>query len=116
MRMPTYLLDENVTRPDKIIGRCEAEGIEVIRVHQIGLNETDDPEIFRYAMEQGYIVITGNIRDFRPEQKTWLEGGNEFPGVIYLSTVHYRNVEDIIRMIIAVEAEYATTDLREWWV
>lgn len=114
--MPTYLLDENVNKPDTIIARCEAEGIKVIRVHQIGLNQTDDPEIFRYAIAQGHIVITGNIRDFRPEQAAWLETGNEFPGVIYLSTVHYRNVEDIIRTIIQVEAEYDTTDLREWWV
>lgn len=114
--MPTYLLDENVHKPDTIIARCEAEGIEVIRVHQIDLNEAEDPEIFRCAMEQGYIVVTGNIRDFRPAQKVWLEAGNEFPGVIYLSTVHYRNVEDIIRKIIEVEAEYQNTDLREWWV
>jgi predicted nuclease of predicted toxin-antitoxin system len=114
--MPTYLLDENVHKPDVIIARCGAEGIEVIRVHQIGLNQTQDPAIFHYAMEQGYIVVTGNVQDFRPEQKAWIEAGNEFPGVIYLSWVHYRNVEAIIRQIIEVEGEYYNTELREWWV
>ena len=114
--MPVYLLDENVHKPDKIISRCEAEGIKVIRVHEVELNQTDDIEIFQYAMTSGYIVVTGNIRDFSPEQKRWIEEGNEFPGVIYLSTVHYRNVEDIIRKIIEVEAVYCETQLREWWV
>ena len=114
--MPVYLLDENVHKPDKIISRCAAEGIEVIRVHQVELNRTDDPEIFRYAMENGFVVVTGNIRDFSPEQKRWIEEGNEFPGVIYLSTVHYRNVEDIIRKIIEVEQVYGETELRQWWV
>jgi predicted nuclease of predicted toxin-antitoxin system len=114
--MPIFLLDENVHKPDDIIARCEAQGIEVIRVHQINLNQTKDLVIFRYAIEQGYIVVTGNVRDFRPEQTAWLEAGNEFPGVIYLSWVHYRNVENIIRMIIKVEGEYNNTDLREWWV
>ena len=114
--MPIYLLDENVKKPDVIIVRCESEGVVVIRVHQIGLNDTEDTEIFRYALEQGYIVVTGNIRDFRPQQKAWIEAGNEFPGVIYLSTVHYRNVEEIIRKILEVEQTYNSTDLREWWV
>ena len=114
--MPVYLLDENVHKPDKIISRCEAEGVKVIRVHQVDLNQTDDIEIFRYAMANDLVVVTGNIRDFSPEQKRWIEEGNEFPGVIYLSTVHNRNVEDIIRKIIEVEAAYGETQLREWWV
>jgi predicted nuclease of predicted toxin-antitoxin system len=114
--MPVYLLDENVNKPDAIISRCEKEGIEVIRVHQIGLNQADDMHIFQYGMEQGYVLVTGNIRDFRPAQKQWIEEGNEFPGVIYLSTVHYRNVGDIIRKIVEVEETYDETDLREWWV
>jgi hypothetical protein len=41
---------------------------------------------------------------------------NVFPGVIYCSTVHYRNVEAIIQMILHVERTYEDTDLREWWV
>jgi predicted nuclease of predicted toxin-antitoxin system len=114
--MPVYLLDENVHKPDKIITRCEAEGIKVIRVHQVNLEQTDDSEIFQYAMANGLVVVTGNIRDFSPEQRRWIEAGNEFPGVIYLSTVHYRNVEDIIREIIEVEKVYHETQLREWWV
>ncbi len=114
--MPIFLLDENVSNPDAIVSRCGVEGIEVIRVHQVGLDQTDDVDIFRYAMVRGYIVVTGNIRDFRPEQKKWIEEGNAFPGAIYLSTVHYRNVEDIIRKIIEVEKTYDETDLREWWV
>jgi predicted nuclease of predicted toxin-antitoxin system len=114
--MPIFLLDENVSNPETIISRCGIERIEVIRVHQIGLDQTDDVDIFQYAMARGYIVVTGNIRDFRPEQMKWIEEGNAFPGAIYLSTVHYRNVEEIIRKIIEVEETYNQTDLREWWV
>jgi predicted nuclease of predicted toxin-antitoxin system len=114
--MPTYLLDENVHKPDTIVARCAAVEIDVIRVHQIDLDQTDDHEIFRYAMDHGFIVVTGNIRDFRPNQKWWIDQGNEFPGVIYLSTVHYRNVEAIVLKIIEVEENYHHTDLREWWV
>jgi len=114
--MPIYLLDENVNKPDAIITRCAALGIKVIRVHQIGLNDTEDAVIFRYALQRGYVVVTGNIRDFRPEQQRWLAAGHPFPGAIYLSSTHYRNIEAIIRQIITVEQQYQMTDLREWWV
>ncbi len=77
--MPVYLLEENVHKPDKIISRCEAEGIKILRVHQVDLNQTDDVEIFQYAMASGYVVVTGNIRDFSPEQKRWIEEGTSFP-------------------------------------
>ncbi len=61
-------------------------------------------------------MVTGNIRDFRPWQKRWIDQGNTFPGAIYLSAIHYRNVEAIIVKIIEVAKKYHSTDLREWWV
>lgn len=114
--MPAFLLDENVNNPNEIISRCKTVGIDVIRVHQVDLNRTDDGLIFQYAMEWDYVIVTGNIRDFRPEQKKWIEAGNEFPGAIYLSSVHYRSVEQIVDRIIIVAQEYEQTELREWWV
>ena len=114
--MPVYLLDENVHRPEAIIRRCKDEGVEVVRVHQFDLEQTEDSIIFAYAMAHNLIIVTGNIQDYRPLQQDWIEKGNAVPGVIYCSTVHYRNVEAIIQMILYVDATYEDTQLREWWV
>jgi predicted nuclease of predicted toxin-antitoxin system len=114
--MPAFLLDENVHSPDYIIERCAKEGIEVARVHQFGLDETDDPIIFQYALEEGYIFVTANIRDFRAQAIEWMEQGNNFAGAIWLQWNKYRNVEDIIRKIIEVARTYENDVLKEWWL
>ena len=112
--MPTYLLDENVNRPDYIIERCRNLDIEVLRVHQLELDQTEDGIIFQTAIEQGYIVVTGNMQDFHPLQTEWLNKGHEFPGVSYLSANAYRNADQIAEKIIEVEQNYQPNG--EWWV
>lgn len=114
--MPTFLLDENVHHPDYVIKRCAEKGISVLRVHQLGLNQTDDAIIFRYALEAGHIVVTGNIRDFRSQTIVWLKEGKEYPGALWLQPEKYRNVEAIIRKIIEISQSYETDPAREWWL
>ncbi|MBN1429865.1 MAG: DUF5615 family PIN-like protein [Anaerolineae bacterium] len=114
--MPTFLLDENVHKPDNIIERCKKEGIEVLRVHQLRLNQTDDPVIFQYVLENGYVFVTGNIKDFRADAIRWAQEGHDFPGAIWLQPEKYRNVEGIIRKIIEVAAVYESDVVKEWWL
>lgn len=114
--MPIFLLDENVHKPDTIIERCRLEGIEVLRVHQLGLNQTDDPIIFQCVLENGYVFITGNIKDFRADAIRWVQEGHDFPGAIWLQPEKYRNVEGIIRKIIEVAAAYESDVVKEWWL
>lgn len=114
--MPVFLLDENVHKPDKIIDRCAQSGVTVLRVHQLGLNRTEDPLIFEHALAAGYVMVTGNLHDFRPLIAGWVERGNDFPGAIWLQTNKYRNVEAIIRKIIEVAAVYDEDLVKEWWL
>ena len=51
--MPVFLLDENVHKPDTIIDHCAKAGVQVLRVHQLDLNRTEDPIIFEEAWRQG---------------------------------------------------------------
>lgn len=114
--MPTFLLDENVHKPDTIIERCARVGITVLRVHQLGLNQTDDPVIFQYVLEAGYVFVTGNIRDFRAQAMEWMREGKPFPGAIWLQPNKYRNVEAIIQKIVEVAALYEGDLVKEWWL
>jgi predicted nuclease of predicted toxin-antitoxin system len=114
--MPVFLLDENVHKPDKIIERCAEQGIEVFRVHQFGLNRTDDPIILDYALEHDLVFVTANIKDFREQTIEWMQESTKFAGVIFLQGEKHRNVEGIIRKIIEVAAVYETAQYREWWL
>src|SRR5689334_7424402 len=104
--MPIFLLDENVHKPDKIIMRCAEKGIEVLRVHQLRLNQTDDPIIFDYALQEGLVFVTGNVQDFRGQANKWIQEGKPYAGAIWLQDEKYRNVEGIIRKIIEVATIY----------
>jgi len=115
-QIPVFLLDENVHRPDYIIERCALHEIRVLRVHQLGLNDTDDPIIFQRALEEGYVFVTGNIKDFRAQAIEWMAEGNDFAGAIWLQFNKYRNVEAIIQKIIEVAGIYENDPVREWWL
>jgi predicted nuclease of predicted toxin-antitoxin system len=114
--MPVFLLDENVHHPDHIIERCAAVGIEVLRVHQLGLDRTDDMIIYDVALREGYVLVTGNVEDFREQAISHMQKGKPFPGVILLQFNRYRNVEAIIRRIKEVAANYDDDQTREWWL
>lgn len=114
--MPVFLLDENVHHPEYIIERCVAVGIEVLRVHQLGLDNTDDMIIYEVALEAEYILVTGNVEDFREQAIKRIQTGKPFPGVILLQSNRYRNVEAIISRIKEVAANYDNDQTREWWL
>lgn len=114
--MPTFLLDENVHKPDTIIDRCAVMGVAVLRVHQLGLNRTDDAIIFEYILQTGYVFVTANIKDFRPQAIEWEQRGNRFPGAIWLQRNKCRSVEAIIHKIVEVAESYEDDPVKEWWL
>ena len=114
--MPVFLLDENVHHPDTIIQRCDQKGVEVVRVHQLGLDQTDDDIIFGHALEAGYVMVTGNLKDFRPLVTQHIAEGMDFPGAIWLQSTKYRDVEAIIHKIIEVAEIYDDDLIKEWWL
>jgi hypothetical protein len=113
--MATYLLDENVNESGKVKARCSEWGITVYRVHDFDLLGADDRLIFQYAKEHEYVIVTGNIYDFRAFQREANERGEVLPGAIYISPHLQKNTELIIRRIVEVEVdEYYYGG--EWWV
>ena len=113
--MPAYLLDENVNESGTVQKRCREFGIDVHRVHDFDLMGTDDRHIFEFAREQDYVLVTGNIYEFRAFQHEANEKGILLPGAIYIPPHLQKNTELIIRRIVEVELdEYYIGG--EWWV
>jgi hypothetical protein len=113
--MAVYLLDENVNESGRIARRCAAYGLKVYRVHDFGLLETDDRIIFEFARQRGYVLVTGNIDEFRIFQRETAERGELCPGTIYIPPRLQKNTELIIRRILEVETEEYYQG-GEWWV
>jgi hypothetical protein len=58
------LADEDVNGPAIDLAR-RIWNIEIVRVVDVGLAHTDDQIIFDYAIEHGYVLVSGNIKHHR---------------------------------------------------
>ena len=56
------LLDEHIS--PAIVGRLAAVGVYAQSVPHVGLAGRPDPEIWQYALEHDFAVVTTNARDF----------------------------------------------------
>ncbi|MBN1121602.1 MAG: DUF5615 family PIN-like protein [Anaerolineae bacterium] len=113
--MVAYLLDENVNESGRVKAHCTELGIEIYRVHDFGLLRTEDRIIFQFAQEHGYVIVTGNIYEFRSFQNEVNRRGELFLGAIYIPPQLQKNTELIIRRIVEVETEEYYLG-GEWWV
>jgi hypothetical protein len=113
--MAAYLLDENVNESGRVKIRCMESGIEVNRVHDFGLLKTEDRIIFQFAQEHRYVIVTGNIYEFRSFQNEVNRRGELLPGAIYIPPQLQKNTELIIRRIVEGETEEYYFG-GEWWI
>src|SRR5512137_300475 len=107
-----FFTDENVNGDAIEIAR-EAWNVQIVRAVDVGLKQTPDPVLFRYAIEHHYIMVTGNIYEFAPLVKEWMDAGNDYPGIIYITRKHYQDATYVATML-AICAEGPMTNRAEW--
>jgi predicted nuclease of predicted toxin-antitoxin system len=56
------LLDEHVS--PSLVGKLGDKGIFAVAVAHVGLSGATDANIWNYALENDFVVVTGNARDF----------------------------------------------------
>ena len=99
------LLDQNLSR--MLVRRLADEYPESLHVAEIGLDTATDREIWEYAGQRGYVIVSKDS-DFRqlallfgpPPHVVWLRVGNVSTGVI----------EALLRRSVARLQEFAASD------
>jgi predicted nuclease of predicted toxin-antitoxin system len=67
-----------------------------------------DPEVLALARAQRRVVVTNNVRDFRPlHAEAVMPGGPGHFGMIFMSGKYRRTKDDIGRIIVALEMKMA---------
>ena len=56
------LIDENLS--PGLVARCAQEGVYAVAVAHAGLSGSKDRVLWQYALENDFVVVTGNTRDF----------------------------------------------------
>lgn len=79
-----FLCDENISVP---VYRALAEAeIDIAHILALGLGGIADLEVFRYAREEGRILLTRNYGDFALLVERSAKAGVGFPGVLFVAT------------------------------
>jgi predicted nuclease of predicted toxin-antitoxin system len=101
------LLDEMLS--PAIARELSARGhdVQAVAGHQ-GWEALPDPEILALARTERRVIITNNVRDFRPlHVEAVMPGGPGHPGMIFMSGNFKRTKNDVGRIIAALEAKMA---------
>lgn len=99
----TFLTDENVDGPVITIAR-EMEVISILRDVdlEVPCNIQDyDQCLTEFAVANGYVIVTANVRDFRPKY----EALSTHPGIIYITAHHRHNHLEIAKRLRALQHE-----------
>lgn len=59
---PRFLADENIDLALVLGLQRRVDDIDIVRVQDVGLRTADDPEILRWAADEGRILISQDIR------------------------------------------------------
>lgn len=82
-----FLADENLNR-EIVTGLLRlVEGIDIVRVQDVGLRTADDPAVLQWAAAQGRVLVTHDIAtvpDFAHER---VRAGLTMPGVFIVRAV-----------------------------
>jgi hypothetical protein len=77
--MIRYLTDEHV--PKALAAALRGRGVDVVRVQEVGLSTTPDPDILEWASGEGRVLVTfdrGTVPGFAHDR---VRAGHPMPGV-----------------------------------
>lgn len=64
--------------------RLRSSTAEITRVQDIGLRTVDDDTILEWATNEGYLLVTSDIRTIEPKFKTFVTSGRSMTGVVLI--------------------------------
>lgn len=77
-----FVADEHIARALIVGLRRAFDGIDVVRVQDVGLRTMDDPTILQWAADQGRVLISHDIRTMPDFAHQRVAAGALMPGVL----------------------------------
>ena len=105
--MLSLLADENIDPEIVAQVRLHIPDVDFLRAGDVNLDRTPDPDILRWAAENGRIVVTHDKSTMRPDAEARVEAGLPMPGLFVLhdDMSPGEKVRGLIRLINEYELE-----------
>ncbi len=95
--MLSLYLDANT--PEGLARALRAEGFEVVRAQEVGLQDADDLTHLRWASEHGYALFTFDAKTMPRAVEEWLRMGRKHCGVILCEQMPREAISVIVRRL-----------------
>ena len=111
-----FYIDDDVH--GQAIRIARKKDVELVTSNEAGNSGADDSVHFAYAIEHGYILVTANIKDFVPMFTEWLEGGNEHPGMVVITSQRIKIAWLIANTLEIIQHAGNIEDIKNqiWWL
>lgn len=77
-----WVADENLNNDILRAVRRRKPGIDIVRVQDVGLTETEDPALLAWAADNGRILLTHDVSTITAHAYDRMRAGRRVPGVI----------------------------------
>jgi hypothetical protein len=77
-----FLVDENFNHKTLAGIKRREPGLDIVAVQEVGLRETEDPEVLDWAAQEGRVVVTHDVSTFSVFAFERVAAGLPMPGVI----------------------------------
>jgi predicted nuclease of predicted toxin-antitoxin system len=105
------LIDEHLS--PALVVRCAQKGLYAVAVAHVGLAGCEDDVVWRYALENDFVVVTANTRDFTNLLDSEID---LHPGVIMLREGSLSRDEQWSRLEVALDCILKNVDSARYMV
>jgi hypothetical protein len=112
----TFYTDEDVNGAAIRIARTR--GVSIITADEAGMLGAADSDHFEHAIEKGVILVTANIRHFKPLFDGWMAAGRDHPGAVLITSKKYEDSHTIADELTLIHEAAEPEDMKNriWWV
>lgn len=95
--MLKFLADENFNNHITRGLRRHHQGVDLVRVQEVGLEGADDPAVLDWAAQHGRVLLTHDVRTIRPFAEERIRQGLPMAGIVFVPQPFSRSqiIDDI---------------------
>jgi Domain of unknown function (DUF5615) len=103
-------IDEDAMDED-FLRALRSRNVDVVTPKDVGMMHRSDEDQLAWAMENGRVIFTFNVRDFNQLHSIWIEKGWNHAGIIFAPQQRY-GIGELIRGVLMIINSYSSEEIQ----